>query len=93
MFAFRSLLNVLGVVFLLTMTSSISGFEVEEGRWDLIGLGEGAEGSPSSLLNPILTLIHFTNKFVLPPFSANPRREEKEEEDYGEERENEKRGG
>ena len=93
MFRFRILLNILGVTMLLLMACSVFGLEVEGGREYLIGLGEGAEGSPFPLLNPTFTLIHFTNEFIPPPFSANPRREEKEKEDYGEERESEKRGG
>ena len=70
---------------------SVSGLEVDGGKKDLIGLGEGAEGSPSPLLNPTLTLSHCINEFISPPpFNANPRREEKEEENYREEKEGKK---
>ena len=92
-FTFRILFTVIGVLVLMMMASLVSGFEVEEGRRDLIGLGEGVEGSLSPLLNPTLTLFHLTHGFMFPLFSANSHREKKEEEDYGEEREREKRGG
>ena len=61
------LANVLGVAMLMLLALSVSGLEVEEGKRDLIGLGDGAEGSPSPLFNPTLTLSHFTNEFVSPP--------------------------
>ena len=90
MFRFRILLNVLGVAFVMLLACSVAGLEVEEGKRDLIGLGEGAEGSPSPLLNPTLTLTHFANEFICPPLSTNSRREEKEEENYREEKEGKK---
>ena len=93
MFSIQVSTHFLGVTILMLLSFSISGFEVEGGRKDLIGLGEGAEGSPSPLLNPTFTLCHLINEFIPPPFSANLRREEKEKEEYGEERESEKRGG
>ena len=91
MLLFRNLLNFVGVAMLMLMACSVFGLEVEEGKRDLIGLGEGAEGSPSPLLNPTLTITHFANEFIcLPPLSANSRREEKEEENYREEKEGKK---
>ena len=90
MFAFRVFLNLLGVTLVLMAVSMVSGLEVEEGERDLIGLGEGTESSPSPLLNPTLTLTHFANEFICPPLSANSRREEKEEENYREEKEGKK---
>ena len=59
-------LNLLGVAFVMLMACSASGLEVDGGKKDLIGLGEGAEGSPSPLLNPTLTLFHLTNDFLFP---------------------------
>ena len=70
MFSIRNLLNLLGVVMLMLMACSVAGLEVDGGNEDLIGLGEGAEGSPSPLLNPTLILSHCINDFVsLPPLA------------------------
>ena len=90
MFAFRVFLNLLGVAFVMLMACSAFGLEVDGGKKDLIGLEEGAEGSPSPLLNPTLILSHCINDFVPPPFNANSRREEKKEENYREEKEGKK---
>ena len=58
MFAIRILLNVVGVMLLMMLASSVYDFEVDEERGDLISLGEGADGSPS--LSSTLPLPLFT---------------------------------
>ena len=91
MFIFRTFANLIGVAIFLMMALSISGLEVDGRNRCLIGLGERAEGSPSPLLNPTLTLCHFINDFVSPPLSALTRVEKRRRKKFIEKKKKERK--